>query len=359
MPKDGLVIGDDLGVLTTDDNLGRLAELPRTLLAHTPTPIEHLPNLSAQLAGASLYVKRDDCTGLAFGGNKARQLEFYLGEALSQNADTILISGAVQSNFVRSAAAAAAKLDLACHIQLEERVPNTDSLYRSSGNVLLNHLLGATLHSYSEGEDEFGADQRLRDIAADLMKHGRRPYVIPLAPGHPPLGAVGYVVAAREILAQLDTVDYSIDGMVVASGSGQTHAGLLFGLRAMGSSIPVLGVCVRRGASAQLDRVRAHCDALSSLLELQPPVKETDIQLTDDHLAPGYGQLNATTKTAISLGAQYEALLLDPAYTGKAFAGALQLARSLDTHQALLFIHTGGTPGIFAYGSTLLEEKGH
>ena len=201
------------------DNLGRLSELPRTLLAHTPTPIEYLPNLSAHLAGASLYVKRDDCTGLAFGGNKARQLEFYLGEALSQNADTILISGAVQSNFVRSAAAAAARLGLACHIQLEERVPNTDSLYRSSGNVLLNHLLGATLHSYSQGEDEFGADQRLREIAADLMKHGRRPYVIPLAPGHPPLGAVGYVVAAREILAQLDTADYSIDGMVVASGS--------------------------------------------------------------------------------------------------------------------------------------------
>ena len=137
-----------------DDDLGRLAELPRTLLAHTPTPIEHLPNLSAQLAGASLYVKRDDCTGLAFGGNKTRQLEFYLGEALSQNADTILISGAVQSNFVRSAAAAAARLGLACHIQLEERVPDTDALYRSSGNVLLNHLLGATLHSYSEGEDE-------------------------------------------------------------------------------------------------------------------------------------------------------------------------------------------------------------
>ena len=158
-----------------DDKLGRLSALPRTLLAHTPTPIEHLPNLSAQLAGASLYVKRDDCTGLAFGGNKARQLEFYLGEALSQNADTILISGAVQSNFVRSAAAAAAKLGLACHIQLEERLLNTDALYRSSGNVLLNHLLGATLHRYSQGEDEFGADQRLRDMAADLMKHGRRP----------------------------------------------------------------------------------------------------------------------------------------------------------------------------------------
>ena len=350
-------MGDDLGVLTMDDALGRLGELPRTLLAHTPTPIEHLPNLSAQLAGASLYVKRDDCTGLAFGGNKARQLEFYLGEALSRNADTILISGAVQSNFVRSAAAAAARLGLACHIQLEERVPDADALYRSSGNVLLNHLLGATLHSYSKGEDEFGADQRLRDIAADLTKHGRRPYVIPLAPGHPPLGAVGYVVAAREILAQLDTTNYSIDGMVVASGSGHTHAGLLFGLRAMGASVPVLGVCVRRGASAQLDRVRAHCDELAVLLGLQSPVKEADIQVTDDHFAPGYGQLNATTKTAISLAAQYEALLLDPVYTGKAFAGTLQLARSLDDKQALLFIHTGGTPGIFAYGSTLLEEK--
>ena len=165
------------------------------------------------------------------------------------------------------------------------------------------------------------------------------------------------MVAAREILAQLDTTNYSIDGMVVASGSGHTHAGLLFGLRAMGASVPVLGVCVRRGASAQLDRVRAHCDELAVLLGLQSPVKEADIQVTDDHFDPGYGQLNATTKTAISLAAQYEALLLDPVYTGKAFAGTLQLARSLDDKQALLFIHTGGTPGIFAYGSTLLEEK--
>ncbi len=145
--------------------LGRLDALPRARLAHTPTPLEALPNLSARLGGA-LYVKRDDCTGLAFGGNKVRQLEFYLGEAVAQEADTILITGAVQSNFARLAAAAARKLGMDCHIQLEQRVPKTDPLYRNSGNVLLDRILGATLHSYAHGEDEAGADRRIRDFAA-------------------------------------------------------------------------------------------------------------------------------------------------------------------------------------------------
>ena len=144
--------------------LGRLDALPRARLAHTPTPLEALPNLSARLGGARLLVKRDDCTGLAFGGNKVRQLEFYLGEAQARAADTVLSTGAVQSNCVRLAAAAARKLGLEIHIQLEERVPKPDPAYRNSGNVLLDRLLGATLHAYPAGEDEAGADKRLREI---------------------------------------------------------------------------------------------------------------------------------------------------------------------------------------------------
>jgi len=208
------------GVSTTAGALGRLDALPRARLAHTPTPLEALPNLAASLGGARLYVKRDDCTGLAFGGNKVRQLEFYLGEAQARNADTVLITGAVQSNFVRLAAAAARKLGMEIHIQLEERVPKTDPAYRSSGNVLLDRLLGATLYSYSDGEDEAGADKRLRAIAAELEAQGRRPYVIPLAPGHPPLGALGYVEAARELLDQLAAQELGLDEIVVSSGSG-------------------------------------------------------------------------------------------------------------------------------------------
>ncbi len=188
-----------------------------------------MPNLGARLGHGELYVKRDDCTGLAFGGNKVRQLEFYLGEARSNGADTVLITGAVQSNFVRLAAAAARKLGMDCHVQLEERVPKTNPEYRNSGNVLLDRILGVVIHSYPEGGDEQGADNRLGEIALELRGRGRRPYIIPLAPGHAPLGALGYVVAAREILIQMEGEDLSFDEIVVASGSGNTHAGLLFG----------------------------------------------------------------------------------------------------------------------------------
>ena len=206
-------------------DLGRLNDLPRARLGHGPTPLEAMANLESRIGDARLLVKRDDCTGLALGGNKVRQLEFYLGEARANGADTILITGAVQSNFARLAAAAARKLAMDCHIQLEERVPKTDPAYRNSGNVLLERMLGATLHAYPEGEDEAGADRRLGEIAAELEGRGRRPYIIPLAPGHKPLGALGYVVAAREIHRQCKERDLVFDEMVVPSGSGNTPCG--------------------------------------------------------------------------------------------------------------------------------------
>ncbi len=149
--------------------------------------------LAQHCGGARLFVKRDDCTGLAFGGNKGRQLEFYLGETSAQKADTILIAVAVQSNFARLASAGARPLGMECHIQLEERVATDSPRYRDSGNVFIHRLLGVTLHSYPDGEDESGADRRLGEIAAQLRVEGRRTYIIPLAPGHPPLGVLGYV----------------------------------------------------------------------------------------------------------------------------------------------------------------------
>jgi D-cysteine desulfhydrase/L-cysteate sulfo-lyase len=338
--------------------LGRLDELPRARLGHTPTPIDAMPNLGARLGPARLYVKRDDCTGLAFGGNKVRQLEFYLGEAVARNADTVLITGAVQSNFVRLAAAGARKLGMDCHIQLEERVPKTDPVYRNSGNVLLNRILGATLHSYANGEDEAGADRRIREIAAELEAEGRRPYVIPLAPGHAPLGALGYVVAAREILAQMAAEGLAIDEVVVASGSGNTHAGLLFGFRALGCPVTVTGICVRRPAEPQRERIASRCREIAELLGVEPVVDDADIRLIDDVLAPGYGQLNPATLGAIELAAQTEALILDPIYTGKTMAGFIQRARQAEPGRSLLFVHTGGMPAVFAYGTALTKALG-
>ncbi len=348
--------------MSTEENLqtgplGRLDALPRARLTHAPTPLEALPNLSASLGGAELYVKRDDCTGLAFGGNKVRQLEFYLGEAQARAADTVLITGAVQSNFVRLAAAGARKLGMEIHIQLEERVPKTDPTYRNSGNVLLDRLLGATLHSYPDGEDEAGADARLREIAAELEARGRRPYVIPLAPGHAPLGALGYVDAAREILAQVAAQGLNLDEVVVSSGSGHTHGGLLFGLRALGCPVRVTGVCVRRPAEAQRPRIESRCREIAELLDLAPVVAAADVHLIDEFLAPGYGQLNPATVEAMELAARTEGLILDPVYTGKTFAGFIDRARQAGPGQRLLFIHTGGTPALFAYGESLSTPR--
>ena len=332
-------------------NIDRLDKFCRVALAHLPTPLEPLENLRHELGASGLFVKRDDCTGLAFGGNKVRQLEFYLGKALSEGANTILITGAVQSNFVRAAAAAARKIGLECHLQLEERVKEVDQQYRSSGNVLLDQLLGAVLHPYPQGEDEAGADQSLQALAARLSEQGRCPYIIPLSPGHPPLGALGYVSAAAEIIEQLDSLAVSIDEIVVASGSGHTHGGLLFGLRALGCPIPVTGICVRRSAADQRERIRQRCHEIAQLLEVESPVSDADIQLMDDFLAPGYGRLNAATVDAIQRTARQEGLILDPVYTGKAMAGCIHRAQA--SRASLLFIHTGGTPALFAYQSEL------
>ena len=338
------------------DGLGRLDELPRVRLAPDPTPLERLPNIEREIAGPRLYVKRDDTHPLAFGGNKVRQLEFYFGEAREQGADSVLITGAVQSNFCRLCAAFAARLGLECHIQMEDRVPSGDPLYRSSGNVLVARLLGATLHSYPDGEDEAGADARLEEIAAGLRASGRTPYVIHLAPGHPPIGALGYVVGARELAGQLEAMEIRPSAFVVPSGSGATHAGFLFGLRALGIDAPVLGVCVRRAADLQRPRILARCGEIAKLLGVPSPVIAADVQITDEFLAPGYGQLNPATREAIMTGASREALMLDPVYSGKAMAGFLDRARKGSAEETLVFLHTGGTPAIFAYGNVLGED---
>jgi len=336
--------------------LGCLDKLPRARLGHYPTPLEAMPNLAAALGrGGGLYVKRDDCTGLAFGGNKVRQLEFYLGEAQTQGADTVLITGAVQSNFARTAAAAAARLGMDCHIQLEERVAKPNSEYRNSGNVLLDRMLGATLHSYPDGEDEDGADRRVHEIADELKIQGRRPYVVPLAPGHKPLGALGYVDAAREILGQARRQSLRIDEIVVASGSGSTHSGLLFGLRALASAIRVTGICVRRAADIQRDRILSRCAEIADLLGTTTVVHAEDVVTADDWLAPGYGQLNEPTIRAIDLAARCEALILDPVYTGKVLAGTIRRAEEMGPDHNILFIHTGGSPAAFAYSAALTE----
>ncbi len=334
---------------------GRIASIPRRQLFTGRTSLESMPNLSKHCGGAQLFVKRDDCTGLAFGGNKVRQLEYYLGAASAQNADTILITGAVQSNFVRAAAAGARKLGMSCHIQLEERVATKNPRYRDSGNVLIDKLLGATLHTYPQGEDESGADRQLRNISADLRHAGSRPYIIPLAPGHPPLGSLAYVLTAKELLSQIMESDLPVNEIFLASGSGATHAGLLFGLRALGSTIQVTGICVRRNATRQRARIHETCGGIATLLETESTVTDEDIKLSDAFLAPGYGIPGHATLGAIILGAQTEGLMLDPVYSGKAMAAVIHHAKLADDSSTFIFLHTGGTPAIFAYQEAIEE----
>ena len=334
-------------------SIGNLETLPTAGLS-VQTPLEPLDRLSAANTGARIWAKRDDVQGLAFGGNKVRQLDYYFGEALAQGADTVLITGAVQSNYCRLCAAFAAKLGLDCHIQHEDRVAKNDPLYHEGGNVLLDKMLGATLHRYAvPGDDESGADANLDAIADELRAGGAKPYVIHLSAGHPPLGALGYIHCAREILEQSAALGFRFDHIAVPSGSGATHAGFLFGMRALESDIPVTGFCVRRMGNLQKPRIEGRCQEIADLLQMENPVAPDDVVVNDRFLPPGYGLLNAPTERAIRMGARTEALMLDPVYSGKCMAGALSIAGNRPPDENVLFIHTGGTPAIFAYANSL------
>lgn len=326
-------------------------KFPRAILAHTPTAIDRLDNLSDKLGGPKIWVKRDDCTGLAFGGNKARQLEYYFGEAVRDKADTILITSAVQSNYSRTAAAAARKYAMDIEIQQEERVPDRPIEYYKSGNPYLSKLMGAKTYSYPDGEDEAGADNAVFARAEILRKQGKNPYVIPLAGTHIPLGSLGYVDCAVELLEQIKDQDLNIDAIVCASGSGTTHAGLVAGLRAMGSDIPVFGICVRREKISQKTRVLEKTRKVVDMIASEAIINEDDIWLNDDDLHPGYGQLNEEVTSAIDLAARCEGLLVDPVYTGKALAGLVSLIRNgqFNKGQNIMFLHTGGAPALFGY----------
>ncbi|MEL7012889.1 MAG: D-cysteine desulfhydrase family protein [Pseudomonadota bacterium] len=314
--------------------------------------MQYLERLSDQL-GVMLFVKRDDLAGPSFGGNKTRQLQYYFGDALEQGADTILITGAVQSNYVRLAAAIANALGLAAIVQLENRVDTDSLVYAQSGNVLLNQFLGAEVITYPVGEDEAGADRALEERAQALRSLGRKPYVIHLGEDHPPLGALGYVDAAREILDQREDFDV----FVVASGSGATHAGLLAGLRGEGHQARVFGSCVRRAAQLQHPRIDRLLARLTTLYAGTSNVKPDDVRIWDGALAPGYGHVGPAAFDAMKLMASEAGLILDPVYTAKAFAAVPGLLRDgvLTPGQRVCFVHTGGLASFFAYQDVLCK----
>ena len=335
----------------------RLPELqghPKVDLTQGITPLDPLQRLGKQL-GITLWAKRDDCFSLAMGGNKVRQLEYYFGRGVENEADTVLITGALQSNFVRLTAAAARRLGWQPVIQLEDRVPKDDLFYRSSGNLLLNQLLDAHIHHFPEGEDEAAADRNLDEIANQLRQKGRRPYVIHLGIEHQPIGGLGYVEAACETWQQFQLLGREPSHVVIPSGSGLTHAGFLVGARSIGWQVPILGICVRRDAIQQKQRIIRRSRELVELLGNDIVITEQDVIVDDAVLAPGYGQINEHTLNAIRQAAINEALLLDPVYSGRCMAGLIHLINRghIPTGSEVLFIHTGGTPAIFAYQNDL------
>jgi D-cysteine desulfhydrase/L-cysteate sulfo-lyase len=334
--------------------LPALAKHRRVNLGVEPTAIETLDRLGNEL-GISLFVKRDDCLPLAMGGNKHRQLEYYFGQAADHNADTVLITGAIQSNFVRLCAAAARKIGWHPVVQLEDRVPNRDHAYNNSGNVLINRMLGADLHYFHEGGNEAAADASLDNLAEIERSKGRTPYVIHLGIDHPPFGAMGYVACAVETRIQCERQGIEPNHIIIPSGSGLTHSGFLAGARAVGWDVSVHGICVRRNCEFQRPRIERRYREVLECLDVGEQFDTNDVRVDDTVLAPGYGQLNDGVAEAIRLAAQCEGLLVDPVYSGRTLAGLISLVRNsiIKPHEKVLLIHTGGGPALFGYENKL------
>ncbi len=323
-----------------------LSVFPRLRFAHLPTPLEPMPGLGAELGLDNLWVKRDDCTGLATGGNKTRKLEFLAAEAQAQGADTLVTAGGLQSNHCRQTAAVAARLGLDCVLVLEDSVPLADASYLHSGNRLLDRLLGAKLRQVAAGTD---LERAVEGICRQLEARGHRPYAIPVG-GSNPVGALGYVDCALELLAQAAERRLRIDRIVVASGSAGTQAGLLAGLHGAGASIPVTGISVSAEKGEQEGKVFGLAQATGAHLGIEPPPWRS-VLVDDRFVGPGYGLPTPGTLAAVKLAARREGLLLDPVYTGKAMAGLLALARAgeIAPDERVVFLHTGGAAGLFAY----------
>ena len=317
-----------------------------------PTQVHPLARLSEKLGGPSLHIKRDDQLGLAGGGSKTRKLEFLVADALQQGADCLITSGAIQSNHARLTAAAANVEGLECHLVLEERVPKTYDP-AASGNNFLYKLLGVRSITVVPGDAD--VDAAVDEVKVDLGRRGKKCYVIPPG-GSNPIGAVGYAVCAQELHTQISG-RFSLDHIVCTSGSGGTHAGLLAGLSGLDAKIPVTGINVRRPKQEQEVVVHDLANRVASRIGA-PDVPRSATVCLDDYLGDGYSLPTRGMVEAVQMLARTEAILLDPVYTGKAMAGLIDLVRkgTFTAGQNVLFLHTGGSPALFAYEKTLLGE---
>jgi L-cysteate sulfo-lyase len=324
-----------------------LSQFPRVSLAHLPTPLEHLPRLSRHLGGPDIYIKRDDCTGLATGGNKTRKLEFSMAEALEQGADTVITVGAVQSNHVRQTAAAACKLGLKCEVLLEHRVSHPSDEYVSSGNVLLDRIFGANLREYPDGTD---FEQVMDEVAEETRASGGSPYLIPGGASNC-VGALGYVNCASEVLTQAEDRNLKIDHIVTATGSAGTQGGFIVGLKAMKSDIPLLGIGVSAPKEEQEEKVFDLACETAEYIGSPGLVGREDVVANCNYIGDGYGIPTQSMQDAVLLLARLEGILCDPVYSGKALAGLIDLVKTgyFKGAEKIVFLHTGGSVALFAY----------
>ncbi len=330
----------------------RLDRFPRVALCHRPTPLEPMPRLTQAFDGPSFWIKRDDCTGLASGGNKTRKLEFLIGEAIAQGADMVVTQGAVQSNHVRQTAAAACRYGLDCHGLLERRVANAGNDYEHTGNVFLDHLFGATLEFRPPG---LNMNEEAEAAAEKLRQQGRRPYVIP-GGGSNEIGALGYADCAQELTVQAKEKNIKIDWVVMATGSTGTQAGLLAGLGAIGANLPVMGISVRQKRDVQIKAVHALAEKTVAKIS-GGNISVSKVIVDDGYVGEGYGVPAQSTLEAIKLAARQEGILLDPVYSGKGFAGMIGLTRSgfFGENDNIVFLHTGRSAALFAYEDVLSD----
>jgi len=324
-------------------------QIPRLHFAHLPTPIEELPRLSKALGGPRLLVKRDDQTGLAFGGNKTRKLEFLVAEAQEQGAKMMISAGAIQSNHCRQTAAAAARFGFECTLVLTGELPR-----QPSANLLLDQLFGARIVNVKDREDRDRILQETFDLAAS---EGKKPYLVPYG-GSSPTGALGYAFAVEELMKQmagfrsfqnfgsLDRVDWIIFG----TSSGGTHAGLVLGQRVFGCQGKALGISIDEPVEWLQKNVSALASSASEKLGERIEFAPAEVSANADYCAAGYGVLTGAEREAVRLFARHEGLLLDPVYTGRAAAGMIDLVRKgfFKKDETVLFWHTGGQPALFA-----------
>ncbi len=329
----------------------KFKQLQRKSLGFFPTPVKELDNLSQHLKGPRILIKRDDLTGLAFGGNKTRKLEYLVADAVSQGCDTLITAGAAQSNHCRQTAAAAAACGLKCHLALGGKAPDTPD-----GNLLLDNILGADIH----WTGVLRKGETIPDIVDDLTRLGNKPYVIPYG-GSNEIGAAGFIQAIKELQIQLDHTDTQISHIIFPSSSGGTHAGMMIGKSLFAKdNFELIGIGIDKEETEGLslnEYILSLANSTCKTLNIDKKHTLKDVILNNKYLGDGYGVVGNLERKAIKLAARTEGILVDPVYTGRAMGGLISMIEQnkFAADDTVLFWHTGGSPALFPYSTKILN----